>query len=67
MRILLDTNVFLWAIGGVGARISAAAKRALDDDDNDLVLSAVSLWEIALKTRSGKLACPRGVSFFATI
>ena len=64
MRILLDTNVFLWAIGGVGSRISAAAKRALDDDDNDLVLSAVSLWEIALKTRSGKLGVPERGEFF---
>ena len=64
MKILLDTNVFLWSIGGLASRISAAAKRALDDHENDLILSAVSLWEIALKMRAGKLRAPERAEFF---
>ncbi len=64
MKILLDTNVFLWSIGGPQSRISAAAKRALDDHENDLILSAVSLWEIALKMRAGKLGVPERAEFF---
>ena len=31
MTILLDTNVFLWSIGGLMSKISAAAKRILED------------------------------------
>ena len=64
MTILLDTNVFLWSIGGYVSKISAAAKRVLEDDENDLVLSAVSLWEIALKSRAGKLGVPENHEFF---
>ena len=64
MTILLDTNVFLWSIGGLESRISATAKRVLEDDETDLVLSAVCLWEIALKTRAGKLSLPEGGEFF---
>ena len=64
MKILLDTNVFLWSIGGPQSRISAAAKRALEDHENDLILSAVSLLEIALKMRAGKLGVPERAEFF---
>lgn len=64
MTILLDTNVFLWAIGGYLSKISAAAKRVLEDDENDLVVSAASFWEIALKIRAGKLSLPERGEFF---
>ena len=64
MTILLDTNVFLWSIGGLMSKISAAAKRILEDEENELVLSAVCLWEIALKTRAGKLSLPERGEFF---
>ncbi|OFW04254.1 MAG: twitching motility protein PilT [Acidobacteria bacterium RIFCSPLOWO2_02_FULL_68_18] len=56
MRLLLDTCTFLWLIGG--GPLSSAAAAAVRIPSNDVLLSAVSVWEIALKYRDGKLALP---------
>ena len=53
MRILLDTNALLWALTN-GPRI-APVREMLLDDGNDVFVSTVSWWEIAIKTRLGKL------------
>lgn len=57
MKLLLDTATFLWCIEG-GGHLSAPARDALDDPENDLYLSAVSAWEITVKHALGKLALP---------
>ena len=57
MRLLLDTCTFLWAIEG-GEGLSEATRDALADADNDVFLSAVSVWEIAVKHALGKLPLP---------
>lgn len=49
MRLLLDTHLLLWAAGPV-ERLSAPARQLIDDPDNELLFSAVSLWEIAIKS-----------------
>ena len=54
MRILLDTHVFLWWLGG-SERLSAAAHGAIAEPGNDILISAASAWEIATKYRLGKL------------
>lgn len=54
MRVLLDTNSFLWFISG-SDRLSIDAKNFIADMQNQLVLSAASLWEIAIKISLGKL------------
>ena len=54
MRLLLDTHAFLWWLSG-SRRLSGAARRAVEDDTNDVVVSAASAWEIATKHRLGKL------------
>ncbi|OGP85149.1 MAG: twitching motility protein PilT [Deltaproteobacteria bacterium RBG_16_58_17] len=54
MRALLDTNSFLWFISG-SDRLSSDAKTFIADMRNQLVLSAASLWEIAIKISLGKL------------
>ncbi len=54
MRVLLDTHAFLWWIADSG-RLSAAARRVIGDEANDIVVSAASAWEIATKHRIGKL------------
>ena len=54
MRLLLDTHVLLWVFGDP-ARISRETRAVLDDDRNAVFVSIVSLWEIALKRRLGKL------------
>jgi PIN domain nuclease of toxin-antitoxin system len=49
MKLLLDTNVFLWFIED-NPHLSAHAKALLESDVN-LLISAASLWEIAIKTK----------------
>ena len=57
MRVLLDTHAFLWWIGD-DPRLSERAREVLSDGDNDLVFSAASGWEIAIKARLGRLHVP---------
>ena len=53
MRILLDTNIFLWCILD-DAKLSKKAKALIEDADERYVSSA-SIWEIAIKKSLGKL------------
>jgi len=53
VRLLLDTNLLLWAAGQPD-RLPAAARASLDDADNQLLFSAASLWEIAIKRGLGR-------------
>ncbi len=48
MRILLDTNVLLWAVGQ-SRRLDAETMDALSDAANEVLFSAASIWEIAIK------------------
>ncbi len=66
MIVLLDTNVFLWAITGQQSKISAKAFQVLEDPYNQRWLSTVSLWEIAIKVGAGKLDLPKRSGFFRT-
>ena len=59
-RLLLDTNVAVWLLLGDRDRVSTAAVRALEDTTNDVVLSAVSVWEIAIKRSLGTATLPDG-------
>ncbi len=54
-RLLLDTNVIVWMLFGDQSSVSATAKLALEDGNNELVMSAASVWEIAIKRSLGKL------------
>jgi PIN domain nuclease of toxin-antitoxin system len=49
VRLLLDTHLLLWA-AGPSPRLSVQARRLIDDPQNELVVSAASLWEIAIKS-----------------
>ena len=53
MKILLDTQLLLWAAGHPD-KLSAAARELLEDENNELVFSAASLWEIAIKSGLGR-------------
>ncbi len=57
MRALLDTSVFLWS-DLEPERLSAAARSIIRTGDNDLFLSAVSAWEVAIKYDKGHLRLP---------
>lgn len=53
MILLLDTHLLLW-VSGVPERLSVKARKLLENADNRLVFSAVSLWEIAIKRSLGR-------------
>lgn len=53
MKLLLDTQILLWA-AGQPERLSAAARKQLRDPKNELLFSAASLWEIAIKSSLGR-------------
>ncbi len=53
MKLLLDTHVLLWATGRV-ARLSDEARRLIEDTANEVVFSAISIAEIAIKYSLGR-------------
>ncbi|MDJ0532432.1 MAG: type II toxin-antitoxin system VapC family toxin [Xenococcaceae cyanobacterium MO_207.B15] len=57
MKILLDTQIFLWALTEP-SRLGEKAKSLLESKYSQLYLSAASSWEISIKASSGKLALP---------
>ena len=57
MKLLVDSHAFLWAITE-DDRMSIEARRLFADPNNDLWLSAASLWEIVIKASLGKLPLP---------
>lgn len=59
-RLLLDTNVALWLLFGARRQVSEAAVAALEDERNEIALSAASVWEIAIKRSLGKLTVEDG-------
>jgi PIN domain nuclease of toxin-antitoxin system len=50
LKLLLDTHLLLWAAGQPD-RLSPAARRLFDSPENELLFSAASLWEVAIKRR----------------
>ena len=54
MLALLDTHTFLWWLTD-DKRLPQSARRVIKDKDNNIVVSAASVWEIATKHRIGKL------------
>lgn len=57
MKLLLDTHAAIWWLGD-DARLGAAAATQLSDDSNHVLLSAVVVWETAIKRSLGKLDTP---------
>jgi PIN domain nuclease of toxin-antitoxin system len=67
MRLLLDTHALLWWWAD-DPQLSAAARAAIADRGNEVLVSAASAWEIATKQRLGKLpALPGGDQAFADL
>lgn len=61
MRLLLDTHVFLWWLAG-DRRLGAAELEAIREPENDVYLSAASVWEIVIKQSLGRLRTPEPAS-----
>ena len=54
MRLLIDTHALLWWLNDEPS-LSSAARKAMAESSNELLVSAASAWEIATKVRLGKL------------
>ncbi len=57
MKALLDTHTFIWWITD-DSQLSSRARDLIADSANEVYLSAVSGWEIAIKAQLGKLRLP---------
>jgi PIN domain nuclease of toxin-antitoxin system len=57
MTLLLDTHALLWFLTD-DPRLGVRARRSIEDPANLAYVSAVSLWEVALKSALGKLKLP---------
>jgi PIN domain nuclease of toxin-antitoxin system len=55
--LLLDTHTLLWSLGDVD-RLSPVVRDVLAEGATTAYVSAASIWEIAIKRRSGKLKAP---------
>jgi PIN domain nuclease of toxin-antitoxin system len=53
MHILLDTNILLWVLGD-RRRLAAPTLSAIEDEENEVLFSAASIWEIAIKAALGR-------------
>ena len=58
MRILIDTHALLWYLQG-DANLSNLALMTIENKDNNVFVSIVTLWEIAIKSGLGKLELQR--------
>jgi len=54
MKLLLDTHIWLWSIGEPH-RLSRRVAKELDNQENQLCLSPVSIWEALLLWRKGRI------------
>ena len=53
MKLLLDTHILLW--GAIEPeRLSVSANALIEDPDNEIIFSVVTLWEVASKTARGR-------------
>jgi len=57
LRLLIDTHVLIWGINQPD-RVPPSVAAAMASPNNSTFISAVCLWEIAVKTRLGKLHAP---------
>lgn len=63
MRVLLDTCTFLWILSDP-SRLSSDAVDLFTTPDNPVFLSAVSSWEVSVKSALGRLPLPEPLTEF---
>lgn len=56
-RYLIDTQILIWYLNG-DSQLSEYFKNEIQNQDNEIFVSMVSFWEIALKKNTGKLNMP---------
>ena len=63
MKLLLDTHIFLWFISGSN-QLSTRFRDHIQDPNNTVYLSVVSLWECIIKYQLGKLPLPESPELY---
>ncbi|MGH2859747.1 MAG: type II toxin-antitoxin system VapC family toxin [Solirubrobacteraceae bacterium] len=58
MKLLVDTHAAIWFLSA-DRRLGAGARTAIESPSNQILLSAVVVWEIAIKRALGKLSIDR--------
>jgi PIN domain nuclease of toxin-antitoxin system len=61
LSLLVDTHALLWFEAG-DRRLSRVAREAIEDEENEPVISTASVWEMALKASHGRLTLPTSVA-----
>ena len=54
MRLLLDTHIWIWSLSNP-ARVAPRILKALHDQENELWLSPISIWELVILVEKGRL------------
>ena len=65
MILLLDTHTFIWYVTD-NSRLSNQVLEFINDENNEILLSIASLWEIAIKQNLGKLSFNQPFEIFIT-
>lgn len=65
MRLLLDTHILLWALDDASSQLATETMRIINNPDNIVYVSTVTLWEIGVKVNTGRLALPH--NFFDSL
>src|SRR5579884_3902949 len=63
MRLLLDTHTFLWFVWG-DAHLSSSARSLIENEAHSKLVSAASVWEMAIKVSLGKLDLKHSIDDF---
>lgn len=61
MKLLLDTHAFIWFVEN-DSNLTAELRTQIEDTENEIFISIVSLWEMAIKTSLGKLEMAKDLS-----
>lgn len=54
MRVLLDTHILLWALTEPG-KLAKETRALVEDPETEILFSAASIWELAIKATLGRL------------
>ncbi len=60
-QLLLDTHTFLWCLSDV-EQLAEDTRTTIADPHNDVFVSAITGWEIAVKRAKGRLVAPDNLS-----
>jgi PIN domain nuclease of toxin-antitoxin system len=63
MKLLLDTQCWLWSLSSP-EQLNGAAINAISDETNEILLSVASIWELGIKVAIGKLAIPEPMEVY---